>query len=75
MTASIRCPTCRKELNGRPETFPFCSQRCRDVDLGNWFLERYTISRPLGPDDDFELPEPEDEGSDGGVEVDDDESA
>jgi len=67
MSASIRCPSCRKELAGRPETFPFCSPRCRDVDLGNWFLERYTISRPLGPDDDFALPEPEDEDRDRGA--------
>jgi hypothetical protein len=36
-----RCPIC-----GRPrvhEFRPFCSARCRDVDLGRWFGEVYTV--------------------------------
>jgi uncharacterized protein len=36
-----RCPIC-----GRPrvhEYRPFCSARCRDVDLGRWFGEVYTV--------------------------------
>ena len=38
---SPRCPIC-----GRPraqEYRPFCSARCRDVDLGRWFGEVYTV--------------------------------
>lgn len=27
--------------------FPFCSARCRLIDLGNWAAERYVISTPL----------------------------
>jgi endogenous inhibitor of DNA gyrase (YacG/DUF329 family) len=26
---------------------PFCSQRCKLIDLGNWLEERYVISTPL----------------------------
>lgn len=29
--------------------FPFCSERCRLVDLGGWLEERYRISRPARP--------------------------
>jgi endogenous inhibitor of DNA gyrase (YacG/DUF329 family) len=25
---------------------PFCSERCRDIDLGNWATEKYVISTP-----------------------------
>jgi endogenous inhibitor of DNA gyrase (YacG/DUF329 family) len=38
---------------------PFCSERCKLIDLGNWLGEKYRISRPLSPedleDDSFEL--------------------
>jgi len=33
---------------GAPE-FPFCSERCRTIDLGNWAMEKYVISEPAGP--------------------------
>jgi tRNA threonylcarbamoyladenosine biosynthesis protein TsaE len=46
-----RCPVC----NGQPpqdgEAFPFCSPRCRLVDLGNWMDGGYRISRSLGEAD------------------------
>jgi len=40
----VRCPTCRKEIawEGNPYR-PFCSERCKLVDLGNWASERYRI--------------------------------
>jgi endogenous inhibitor of DNA gyrase (YacG/DUF329 family) len=58
MADAIKCPTCRKEFVDRPETFPFCSERCRNVDLGHWFEGNYVVSRPAGLDEsDFELPE------------------
>jgi endogenous inhibitor of DNA gyrase (YacG/DUF329 family) len=34
-----------------PELFPFCSVRCRWVDLGLWLREAYTIYREAQPDD------------------------
>lgn len=44
---SLRCPSCRKlVLAGDPE-FPFCSDRCRLIDLGKWASGRYVISAPL----------------------------
>jgi uncharacterized protein len=44
---SLRCPTCRKiVLRSEPE-FPFCSERCRLIDLGKWASNGYVISRPL----------------------------
>lgn len=37
-----KCPICKKE-EGSGEYKPFCSKRCADVDLGNWFNEKYTV--------------------------------
>jgi endogenous inhibitor of DNA gyrase (YacG/DUF329 family) len=30
---------------------PFCSERCRIIDLGNWASEKYVISTPARPED------------------------
>jgi endogenous inhibitor of DNA gyrase (YacG/DUF329 family) len=42
-----RCPRCTKEFVfttvAGHKPFPFCSQRCRDVDLGNWIMGKYAI--------------------------------
>jgi endogenous inhibitor of DNA gyrase (YacG/DUF329 family) len=44
---SLRCPICGKiVLAGDPE-FPFCSERCRVIDLGKWASGGYVISSPL----------------------------
>ena len=44
---SLRCPTCRKiVLRDEPE-FPFCSERCRVIDLGRWASNGYVISTPI----------------------------
>ena len=42
--ARVRCPNCRKEIawEGNPWR-PFCSERCRLVDLGAWATERHRI--------------------------------
>jgi endogenous inhibitor of DNA gyrase (YacG/DUF329 family) len=46
----MKCPVCNKEVAlGAPE-FPFCSERCRTIDLGNWASGKYVISTPLPPD-------------------------
>ena len=45
MPLKVKCPTCRKETeweNNRHR--PFCSDRCRSIDLGKWVEERYRIS-------------------------------
>jgi endogenous inhibitor of DNA gyrase (YacG/DUF329 family) len=42
-----RCPICRKLTNSETHAdFPFCSERCRLHDLGNWASEKYIISEP-----------------------------
>lgn len=47
----LRCPTCRMIVTPKDEDFPFCSDRCRKIDLGKWASGAYKISSPvLDPD-------------------------
>jgi endogenous inhibitor of DNA gyrase (YacG/DUF329 family) len=42
------CPICRKPTDSVTDAeFPFCSERCRLVDLGNWATEKYKVSEPM----------------------------
>jgi hypothetical protein len=43
---ALRCPTCRKIVLKNEPDFPFCSERCRVIDLGRWVSEGYVISSP-----------------------------
>jgi endogenous inhibitor of DNA gyrase (YacG/DUF329 family) len=44
----IKCPTCKKEGDWFAGAYgPFCSKRCKLVDLGKWFGEENVISSPL----------------------------
>ncbi len=43
----LRCPTCRAVVTGKGEDFPFCSDRCRSIDLGKWASGAYRISSPI----------------------------
>lgn len=50
-TKTIPCPTCRKPVAVGAEDFPFCTDRCRLLDLGKWASGDYRISSPvLDPD-------------------------
>ena len=41
------CPICKKPADSqRDAEFPFCSERCRLLDLGNWATGKYKISEP-----------------------------
>jgi len=40
---AARCPICKKELSNRAKNFPFCSARCKLVDVGNWFEGSYRV--------------------------------
>ena len=41
----ITCPICKKETTWDGNKFrPFCSERCRQMDLGKWASEEYYIS-------------------------------
>jgi endogenous inhibitor of DNA gyrase (YacG/DUF329 family) len=44
---SFRCPTCRKIVLAQDPEFPFCSDRCRTIDLGKWASGGYVISTPI----------------------------
>ena len=61
------CPICKKALVGesalQSEYFPFCSERCRNVDLFRWSEGKYAIVEPL-----TELPDTLDPLVDGEVE-------
>ncbi len=51
--AKLVCPVCGKsrELFEKPEKWlPFCSPRCKQVDLGKWLMGQYEVSSPLGPE-------------------------
>ena len=40
----MRCPICDKTLDPKQTaSLPFCSQRCRDIDLGRWLSEDYAV--------------------------------
>lgn len=43
----LRCPTCRNLVTDTAEDFPFCSDRCRKIDLGKWASGGYRISSPV----------------------------
>ena len=60
-----KCPTCGKpfELDAT-STPPFCSPRCRQIDLGRWLDERYGL--PVESDD-----EPDDQAGENPLKQDD----
>ena len=43
----LRCPTCKKSVKITDPEFPFCSDRCRTIDLGKWASGAYVISSPV----------------------------
>jgi uncharacterized protein len=40
----LRCPICKKPVKSADADFPFCSDRCRLIDLGKWASGGYVIS-------------------------------
>ena len=54
MALSVPCPRCGVQIDADetkklPENFPFCSGRCRLIDLGKWFAEEYRIAGRPAP--------------------------
>ncbi|MBM3775221.1 MAG: DNA gyrase inhibitor YacG [Acidobacteria bacterium] len=47
----MKCPVCKKKVPSGAAELPFCSERCRIIDLGNWASGKYVISTPLVPPD------------------------
>jgi uncharacterized protein len=60
----IQCPTCRRELDWESAPFrPFCSERCRLVDLGAWLTEQRAIPGDAPPTPASESEEPPPKGA------------
>jgi endogenous inhibitor of DNA gyrase (YacG/DUF329 family) len=54
-----KCPICKTETDSAIHAdFPFCSERCRERDLGNWASEKYVVSEPIFNEDDLSADEP-----------------
>jgi uncharacterized protein len=48
----VKCPTCRREIDWSQAPFrPFCSERCRLIDLGAWLAEKHAIAGEPAPDE------------------------
>ena len=49
----VTCPACGGKSLYAPENRwrPFCSERCRRIDLGAWASESYRVPAQPGPDD------------------------
>ena len=58
MIRPLTCPICKIELppgaSAESRWFPFCGERCRNVDLYRWGEGRYAIVEPLANDEDAE---------------------
>jgi uncharacterized protein len=61
---TVRCPTCSAKVDWIEASRyrPFCSERCRTIDLGEWAAERHRIAGE--PVEDHPAP-PEEGASDG----------
>jgi endogenous inhibitor of DNA gyrase (YacG/DUF329 family) len=44
-SVSLRCPSCRTLVLRDNENFPFCSDRCRLIDLGKWASGGYSFKK------------------------------
>jgi len=52
---NFTCPICGKPTSQASDAdFPFCSARCRTLDLGNWAAERYVVSEPVIDEDELD---------------------
>ena len=53
----MRCPTCKIEFEIKTSPAkPFCSDRCKTIDLGRWLDESHTLQSPPDPEAD-EVPD------------------
>ena len=61
-TVKLRCPICKKLVKVNAADFPFCSDRCRLIDLGKWASGGYVISTPVTDPEQLESMHPEEPG-------------
>jgi len=50
----MQCPICRKEVDFSGSFAPFCSERCKLIDLGDWASGKYAIPGPPASTDESE---------------------
>ena len=57
----VACPTCKTQhlYDVQSASRPFCSERCKGIDLGAWSDESYRVEVQPDPEKDFELLEEE----------------
>jgi len=49
---TIRCPICEKQFDpAQSPAMPFCSERCRQIDLGRWLRESYSVPVERNPEE------------------------
>lgn len=48
---TVKCPICKQTTAQSNPTYPFCSKRCKTIDLGKWIKGDYVISRPVDQSD------------------------
>ena len=62
-----KCPTCDKQVEWQDNPFrPFCSERCKLIDLSKWVSEEYRVpgrSVPEPVEDEEDKPRPDIKGS------------
>jgi endogenous inhibitor of DNA gyrase (YacG/DUF329 family) len=53
MATFVNCPTCSNKVEWKESNLwrPFCSERCKQIDLGAWAEEKYTIPAVNLPED------------------------
>jgi endogenous inhibitor of DNA gyrase (YacG/DUF329 family) len=57
-----RCPICKKATDSELDRdFPFCSERCRLLDLGAWASEKYVVSDPIFDEEELDTADPKTE--------------
>jgi uncharacterized protein len=53
----MKCPICGKPVEWKDNPFrPFCSERCKLVDLGRWVSDEYSVPGPPLPQDPNDTP-------------------
>ncbi len=53
MSPVIRCPICGRMFDqALSKSMPFCSERCRQIDLGRWLREVYSVPVVRDPEED-----------------------
>jgi uncharacterized protein len=50
---TVSCPRCGAKVKWSPDSpfRPFCSERCKQIDLGAWASESYRVPESSGPDE------------------------